>query len=117
MYHAYLKLMAQLSEHNHAVIVIEDREIHIEKDSWRLTTKIFNGDGSLPVSVKECVSAARLLRWPERIELKIEEGSVYLIQQVLPLTHFQTFKSYILPFLDLAQEWQEIIEEFSGAAI
>lgn len=117
MYHSYLNVMSQFSEHNRAVITVKDREICIEKDGWRMTTKIFNGSGPLPASIKECVSAAKLLRWPEKIELKIEGGSVYLIQEILPISHFQSFKSYLTHFLALAQEWQEIVEEFSSAVI
>ncbi len=116
-YHDYLKVMAQLTESNRASILVEGREIWIEKGDWCIVTKIFNGDGAIPPAVKECVSASKLLRWPDRVQLKIEGGSVFLVQEVHPLSHFQTFKAYITQFLSLAQEWQEIVEDFSSAVV
>lgn len=107
-YHEFLLVMSQLADQPSARVEIHGREILIEKG--KITTKIFEGDVSH--SIQECVSAATLLRWPERIDLKIDSDSVYLVQRIGPIDSYRSFKTYLEQFLNLAQEWQEIVSQF-----
>lgn len=118
-YQDYILLVSQLSRHSMARLKVGPREILIEKTltSWRLSTQIFQGECSVPAHVEECVWAAALLKWKEKIALTLDPltSSVHLIQEVDP-SHYPVFKARINQFLSLADEWQDIVAGFAAQA-
>ena len=115
-YQDYILLIGRLSRHSIARLTVGAREIVIEKSltHWKLSTQIFQCDGSVPSHVEECVWSAALLKWKEKILLTLDPltSSVHLLQEVDP-SHFPAFKSQISQFLSLADEWQDIVAGFA----
>lgn len=113
-YQDYLFVLSQLSRHAVAHLKIGLREIVIEKSGtkWKLSTQIFDGEGSIPPHIEECVSGVSFLKWKEKIFLALDSltATVHLIQEIDPLRDFQL---NIAQFLSLANEWQEIVVGFA----
>lgn len=115
-YAVFLQVMTQLSGSKRAKCVIHGQTIFIDrlqkgdkKEIWTLSTKVFNGDGYLPPTVRECVSSSGVLRWQERgatLRLEPLSKSVFLIHEIDPAKRYLPFRSIMRDFIDVAQEWR-----------
>lgn len=120
-YDAFLAVITQLSGRKKARVVIQGSVIFIEtspqKKCWSLSTRVFSSDGYLPSNVRACLSANGLARWQERgayLQLDPLEQAVYLVHEVDSLPKYVPFKFLMKDFVEVANEWREILEEFAG---
>ncbi len=118
---AFLAVVTQLADQKEAECVLQGSVIRIkastEEERWSISTKIFDGDGFLPQSVRYCVSSAGVLRWQERgAFLKIDpvSQSVFLVQEIDDTGKYIPFRHLIGDFAQVAQEWREILEDFAS---
>lgn len=120
-YDAFLLLMSQLAGKRKARIVVKENVIFFDtldkKNHMKIYTKVYGGDGYLPKSVRSCVSSSGVLRWQHGgayIKLDPETHSVFLIQEVeMQQGKYIPFKNVLSDFSLLADEWKEILQEFS----
>ncbi len=120
-YVAFLVVMSQLDTKKQARILIKRNEILIEpskkKDKWMLYTKVYSGDPMIPRSVRSCISTSGVFRWQHRgayLKLDADTHSVFLTEEVeMERGKYLPFKHRISDFAMVAEEWREILQEFS----
>src|SRR5579871_5407460 len=98
-YDAFLTVMDQLAGQRKARCVVQGSVIFIEskptEKKWALATRVFNGDGYLPKSVKECISSVGVLRWQEKgasLRLDPDSHSVFLVQEIQSSSKYVPFR-------------------------
>lgn len=119
-YDSFLDVMSQLTEKRKARCVVQGSVIFIESKpshkKWSLATRVFYGGGYLPQAVKECVSSSGVLRWQERgarLQVDSDASNVYLVQEIKEEAKYIPFRYLMRDFADVANEWREILEDFS----
>lgn len=118
-YNAFLLVVGQLTNKTTASFVHEELEITVEKvrgKHWRLSSKVFDGEGFTPDSVKECVSAAGMLKWQSHgafLKLNPSLHQVTLIHEILAPPGYASFKKLLSIFMEDAIEWRDILNDFS----
>jgi len=123
-YSLFLQVMSHLSGEKRGRFNIEGQTFFIErqqkypkKEIWVLSTKVFNGEGYLPPTIRDCISSSGVLRWQTRgASLKLEplSKSVFLMHEIEPAKHFIPFRSLMRDFIDLAQEWRTHFDDLSS---
>lgn len=121
-YDAFLLVMSQLAGNRKARVVIDENVIFFEafqkKNRLKIYTKVFNGDGYLPKSVRSCVSSSGILQWQNRgayLKLDSLTDSVLLVQEVeMEEGKYIPFKHHLSDFSTVAQEWKEILQDFAS---
>ena len=120
-YDAFLIVMSQLAGKRQARVVVQGNVIFFEassrKNHFKISTKVYSGDGYLSKSVRSCVSSGGILRWQNNgIYLKLEPltHSVFLIAEVeMEEGKYIPFRKHLSSFSSVAAEWQEILQEFA----
>jgi hypothetical protein len=119
-YDAYLLTLSQLAEKKKARVVVQGSVIFIEtlqgKKKWNLSAKVFDHDGLLPKTVKECLSSTGILKWQERgayLKLDSNTNAVYLIHEIESSAKYVPFKYRVNDFAQVANEWKEILDDFA----
>lgn len=120
-YDAFLLVMSQLAGKRKARVVVQGEVIYFEaspkKNRYTLYKKIFSGDGYLPSSVRSCVSSSGVLRWQRSghyLKLDPLTHSVYLFQEIeWEEGKYIPFKHHFTDFCRVADEWQEILQDFA----
>jgi hypothetical protein len=122
LYKDFLYIKSQLVNKKTAQIVIDDQAISFvasskKRNRLKITTTVFSGDGSLPKSVRSCVSSSGKLRWQQggaHIQLDPETQSVLLIEEVeIEENKYLPFKEALNDFTLAAKEWQEILQNIA----
>ena len=117
-YNSFLVFLSQLSYQKEARVIINGIEIFIrakpETNSWVMSTKIFNGCGTLPNEIKENLTSIRQLKLQSHeVYLKADEkaGSVHLNQEVKNLTSYISYKRVLEAYIDLLAIWRSVLVE------
>ncbi len=120
-YKAFLFILSQLAGKKKTRIVVEENVIFVDtsetKEQWTLSTKVYQGEGYIPPSVRACVSSRGTLQWQKGgayLELDPESHSISLIEQFhVPQGKYIPFRVQFHDFLSVAAEWREIFDEQS----
>lgn len=119
-YEDFLLMMSQLSSQKKARIVVQGSVYFIEttskKNKWLISTQLFEGSNSLPSTVNQCVSSCGTLRWDfggAYLKLDRDESNLYLMQEIETDAKYVPFRYLMSDFIDIAEEWKEILDDFS----
>ncbi len=119
-YDAFLAILTQLAGKKKARVVVQGSVLFIEtkskRDQWTISTKVFDGEGYIPKSVRDCVSSSGVLRWQERgayLQLDSFTNSVYLVHEIENSKKYVPFRYFVHDFVEVANEWREILDDFS----
>ncbi len=127
-YDVFLQVMSQLSGQKRARFVMDGQTIFIDRlqkrsqdklqeTRWSLSTKVFDGNGYLPPSVRDCVSSSGVLRWQEKgatLRLDPISKSVFLVHEIDAANRYLSFRYYLRDFSTLAQEWRTLFDDLSS---
>jgi hypothetical protein len=120
-YDAFLQVMSQLSGQKRARCVLDDQIIFIDrlsqKNRWSISTKVFDGDGYLPPSVRDCVSSSGVLRWQEKgASLRLDSFSknVFLVHEIDATSRYIPFRYHLRDFAELAREWRTLFDDLAS---
>lgn len=109
----FLLVLSQLAGKKKTRVVVQGSVIFIEtcplKEKWTLSTPIFSGEGRM-------LPPSGFLRWQEKgayLKLDPTTHTVYLMQDVLAAQKYVPFKYLVSDFADVANEWREILDDFS----
>ncbi len=118
-YSAFLMISSQLSTRRKGLCQVQDSSIKVEenhgRDSWVLSTKVFDSDGcKVPSFLKNNLASMNVFRWQQKgAYLKIgEDGqSVYLQQDIKALNRYVAFRAVMSDFVQVANEWKTILQD------
>ncbi len=121
-YDAFLQVMSQLSGARRARCVVKNQIIFIdnvsEKNRWALTAKVFDGEGYLPPSVRDCLSSSGRLRWQEKSAyLRLDDISktIFLVHEIDSTRRYIPFRFYLRDFAELAEEWHLMFDDLAAS--
>ncbi len=117
-YDLFLAFLSQMYNSKKARLVIQGSVIFIETskkaDSLQMKTKVFSGDDLNNTS--SCIPSNGVLHVQDRsayLKLDPTTKDVYLINEVKFSNKYLPFRYQINDFVDVANEWKEILEDFS----
>jgi len=118
-YQAYLQFLSKLKREIKISFYVGQTELYIdcgfEKEAWQISTKIFDGHGSIPIGIKECLSSLNHFRWQTEspaLKANLDTGIVMLSQKIHPITDYKAFEALIKTFLEFETLWKEFLCEF-----
>ncbi|MCF7806523.1 MAG: hypothetical protein K9M07_01190 [Simkaniaceae bacterium] len=114
MFKAFLQLSCQLVDSNQAIVEIEGREIEFYTSDaiWQISTTV-RSQSKIPSSIIGLLSQSLIARWGLKgIHFKYNDQSktISIIQKITPLNNFNKFKTAILSFLKLLNEWESVFK-------
>ncbi len=119
-YDDFLAAIYQMSEQKKAKIVLQGSMIFIEtaqsEQTWNLSTKIYHSEGFLPALIRDCLSTNGYFKWQDRssyLQYDAKAKGVYLKHEVQALKKYIPFKYLMKDFIEVADQWKEIFEEFA----
>ena len=92
-------------------LVLDERVVVLEliRGELHLSTKIFDACGFVPQEISDCIAAATLLKWEEKIAFKEEDGNILFTQVRVGLILPKDIDLALRLFVALAGEWEDII--------
>ena len=113
----FLGIISQLAVSKTAHICIGGKEILVEacpqKKRWFFSTSLYQATAFLSEEVQDKIASANLLKWEEKISFSFDAilESVHLTQEVLPIASKAEFELRLSQFLDILEEWEEILKQ------
>lgn len=113
----FLSVLSQIYNNKKANIVVQGSVIFIEtsknKNSLEIKTKISENTGN----TSSYIPSNGILRIQDRgtyLKLDNETNDIYLVGEIKSSNQYIPFKYQVKDFVDVANEWKEILEDFSS---
>lgn len=122
-YQAFLVVMSQLAGNQKARAVIDGNVVFFEssfqkKNRMKIYTKVFDGDGYLPKSVRSCLSSSGTLRWHHGgacLKLDPKAHCVWLIEEFeMTEGKYIPFRNALGDFSLAVEEWKQTLQEIAA---